>query len=366
METDQSLQREIAALKKENLEYKESHTRFETVFENSKLGNKIISADLKILQVNPAMVTLLGYESKEEIIGKEILDYAPDYCHGDWKVLQHKLWKKDTPSFSLETCLMKKDGTLIWCQVTSILFADHGKTLGYTIIEDVTEKYYLKLQKEEFISIASHELKTPVTVLRANTQLIERKLKLGGVITADIVKFSTITTKNVLKLNHLVDDLLNSTKIDRGELELHKTIFILSDVIKACCTHIRMEGKYKITYSGNQLVQVYADQFKVDQVLVNLVNNAVKYAPESLEIIISAEKIKGFTKVTVSDKGKGIEPDHLAKLFDRYYRASSESHASGLGLGLYISSQIIKKHGGDIGVDSIVGKGSDFWFTLPD
>jgi PAS domain S-box-containing protein len=334
METNQSLQNEISALKKENQEYKESHSRFETVFENSKLGNKIISADLKILQVNPAMVALLGYDHKEEIIGSNIFDYAPDYCHKGWEVLREKLWHKEMPSFSLETCLMKKDGTLIWCQVTSILFPDRGGTLGYTIIEDITEKYYLRLQKEEFISVASHELKTPVTVLRANTQLLERKMKLGNLITPDIIKFMAIAGKNVIKLNHLIDDLLNSTKIDRGELELHKTIFILSDVIKACCTHIRMEGKYKITYSGNHLVHVYADQFKIDQVLVNL------------EIIIHAEKIKGFTKVTVSDKGHGIEPDHLAKLFDRYYRADSENNPSGLGLGLYISSQIIKKHGG--------------------
>jgi len=145
METDQSLQNEIAALKNENLEYKESHERFETVFENSKLGNKIISADLKILQVNPAMVKLLGYDHKDEIIGSNIFDYAPDYCHKDWEVLRKKLWQKEMPSFSLETCLMKKDGTLIWCQVTSILFPDNGKTLGYTIIEDTTEKYYLKL-----------------------------------------------------------------------------------------------------------------------------------------------------------------------------------------------------------------------------
>src|SRR5471030_191910 len=125
--------------------------RFETVFENSLVGNKIISSDLKIKQVNPALVRLLGYDTKEDLIGTRILDYAPPHCHRDWKLLQEKLWKKLMPSFSLETCLLKRDGTLIWCQVTSILFEDNGETFGYTIIEDVTEKYHLKLQKEEFI-----------------------------------------------------------------------------------------------------------------------------------------------------------------------------------------------------------------------
>jgi PAS domain S-box-containing protein len=340
--------------------------RFETVFENSPFGNKIISSDLRIKQVNPALISLLGYDKKEELIGTKILDFAPDYCHKDWALLQVKLWKKLTPSFSLESCLLKKDGTLIWCQITSILFEDHGETLGYTIIEDITEKYYLRLQKEEFISVASHELKTPITVLKANIAIIDRKIKADASMSADLVKFTATAAKSVIKLNHLVDDLLNSTKIDRGELELHKTIFILADVVKACCTHIRLEGKYKINYTGNHLIQVYADQFKIDQVLVNLVNNAVKYAPNSLKIDINAAKINGFTKISIIDKGKGIAPEKQAKLFDRYYRATSDNNTSGLGLGLYISSEIVKKHGGEIGVDSVVGEGSSFWFTIPD
>jgi PAS domain S-box-containing protein len=340
--------------------------RFETVFENSLLGNKIISSDLKIKQVNPALVRLLGYDKKEDLIGTKILDFAPDYCHKDWTLLQEKLWKKLIPSFSLESCLLKKDGTLIWCQITTILFEDKGETLGYTIIEDITEKYYLRLQKEEFISVASHELKTPITVLKANLEIIERKIKANVSMPPDLIKFTATAAQSVVKLNHLVNDLLNSTKIDRGELELHKTIFILADVVKSCCTHIRLEGKYKIAYTGNHLIQIYADQFKIDQVLVNLVNNAVKYAPQSFKIDIHAEKIKGFTKITIIDKGQGIALKDQNKLFERYFRASANHKVSGLGLGLYISSEIIKKHGGKIGVDSIVGEGSSFWFTIPD
>jgi len=340
--------------------------RFETVFENSPLGNKIISSDLKIKQVNPALVHLLGYDHKEELIGTKILDFAPNYCHKHWALLQEKLWKKLTPSFSLESCLLKKDGTLIWCQITSILFNDQDETLGYTIIEDITEKYYLRLQKEEFISVASHELKTPITVLKANLQIIERKIKADASMPADLVKFTSTASKSVIKLNHLVDDLLNSTKIDRGELKLHKTIFVLADVIRACCSHIRLDGKYKIIYTGNHLIQVFADQFKIDQVLVNLVNNAVKYAPQSLKINIKVEKINGFTKISIIDKGMGIAPENQAKLFERYYRATSDNQTSGLGLGLYISSEIVKRHDGAIGVDSIQGHGTTFWFTIPD
>lgn len=112
---------------------------------------------------------------------------------------------------------------------------------------------------------------------------------------------------------------------------------------------------------------MYADRHKIDQILVNLINNAVKYAPDSEEIIISLERLENSTKISVIDRGQGIPPKDVAHLFDRYYQVEKgEKENSGLGLGLYISSEIIKKHGDEIGVKSIIGKGSTFWFTLPD
>jgi len=370
------LEAEIAELKsKEQLadclssdrEYQESQVRFRTVFEASRLGNKIISPELKILQVNPAMVALLGYDTKEEIIGTVIFDYAPPDCHKDWRFLQQKLWQKATPSFSLETCLQRKNGTIIWCQVTSILFPDKGETLGYTIIEDITEKYNLRLQREEFISVASHELKTPITSLQATLQVISRMVNGGNENTENLKKFVANAERHTSKLNHLVGDLLNTTKIEHGQLTLNTNTFTVSDVIDGCCSHIQLEGKHHIKYKGDHSLKVVADQHKIDQVLINIVNNAVKYAPESGAIIVHVEKIEGFTKISVTDKGPGIPPESLGKLFDRYYRVDEyKKQISGLGLGLYISAEIIKQHGGEIGVESRLGVGSTFWFTLPD
>jgi PAS domain S-box-containing protein len=122
----------------------ESQDRFQTVFESSTLGNKIISSDLKILQVNPALVALLGYDFKEDLIGTTILDYSPVDHRRHWQTLQEKLWTHASSSFSLETTLIKKDGSIIWCQVNSILFCDKGETLGYTIIEDITNHHQLR------------------------------------------------------------------------------------------------------------------------------------------------------------------------------------------------------------------------------
>lgn len=346
--------------------YKETQDRFRTIFEDSRLGNKIISPGLQILQINMAMVKLLGCENKSEILGKKILDFSPPECHKDWQFLQNKLWKKASPSFSLETCLRKKDGTVVWCQITSILFADHGQTLGYTIIEDITEKRELRAQREEFISIASHELKTPITSLRATTQLMNRLMATESGLPDRLVKLAQNTERYTLKLHHLVSDLLNSTGIQNGQLNLNKNRFRVADLIDGCCSHIRLEGKYKLIFNGDYSLEAYADEQKIDQVLVNLVNNAVKYAPESLEVTIEVVKTIDSLKISVSDQGKGIPAESIPHLFERYYRVDeSAKEKPGLGLGLFICSEIIRRHGGTMGVESQIGKGSTFWFTIP-
>jgi PAS domain S-box-containing protein len=350
----------------EQADYQESQVRFRTIFETSKLGNKVISSDLKIQQVNTAMVELLGYDKKEDILGTRILDYAPAEFHEHWILLQKKLWKTNMPSFTLETCLKKKDGSIIWCQVNSILFKDKGETLGYTIIEDITEQHNLKNQRENFISIASHELKTPLTSLQAYLQVMHRMIENDTEITDRLKKVSANSNRSILKLADLVRDLLDSTKISKGQLNLNVSNFTISDLVDKCCHHVRAEGKYNITYKGDLHLKISADEQKIDQVLVNLVNNAVKYAPDSKEIVVDVQELDDKVKISVIDFGKGIPKDKIPFLFNSYYQIEKvEKNVQGLGLGLYISAEIMKSHNGEIGVESEIGKGSTFWFTLP-
>jgi signal transduction histidine kinase len=154
--------------------------------------------------------------------------------------------------------------------------------------------------------------------------------------------------------------------LEQGQLSLNKSLLKVSEITDSCCSNIRLNDRYELKIQGDAELEIFADEHKIEQVLVNLVNNAVKYAPNSNTIIISVEKIGGYSKVAVIDQGDGIPKENLSKLFDRYYRANQTSSISGLGLGLYISSEIIKRHGGEIGVESNVGSGSTFWFTLPD
>ena len=168
------------------------------------------------------------------------------------------------------------------------------------------------------------------------------------------------------KMSLLIDDLLNVNRLTDGNLHLILTNFNGYDMLAEICGPIRMEGKHKLILSGNKNLIINADQTRLEQVVINFVNNAVKYAPDSEEIFLNISQQDNMVKIAVRDTGPGIHSAQIPFLFDRYYRINHEgTFYSGLGLGLYISSEIIKKHGGTIGVESEVGKGSTFWFCLP-
>jgi signal transduction histidine kinase len=168
------------------------------------------------------------------------------------------------------------------------------------------------------------------------------------------------------KITELVDELLNASRVTQGQLHLKKATIRIADLLENCCNHIRLTSKNELVLQGDKSLLVYADENRVEQVLVNLVNNAIKYAPASKEIFVIIEKEDNMAKISVKDTGPGIPYDKQQHIFDRYYRAEyGGTQNQGLGLGLYISAGIIKKHCGQIGVKSEPGKGSTFWFTLP-
>jgi PAS domain S-box-containing protein len=265
-----------------------------------------------------------------------------------------------------EARVIYPDQSIHWVRVQGKVLYD-GQKEPYRILGtflDITQVQRLNQQKDDFISIASHELKTPITSLKASLQLLDRmKNNPAPELLPRLIEQSN---RSMQKISSLVEDLLNVSRANETGLKLNKTHFAVSELLNDCCNHVRVGGKYQLIVQGDEQIQMYADAHSIDQVVVNLVNNAVKYAPDSLEIIMTIEKLDGAVKVSVKDTGPGIHPDKIAHLFDRYYQAENSGFQnSGLGLGLYISSEIVKRHGGSIGVDSRLGKGSTFWFTVP-
>ncbi|TWR27126.1 PAS domain S-box protein [Mucilaginibacter achroorhodeus] len=270
-------------------------------------------------------------------------------------------------SFEVEYRITPMDGSSPrWLRSTGqAYYNDSGKALSIAgTMLDITESKAHDQQKDDFISIASHELKTPVTSLKAALQLLDRmKDNPSPGMMARLIEQSN---RSMDKISSLIEDLLNLSRMNEGQLQLSKTTFDIVKLIDDCCSHVRATGKHVILQTGENYLEVFADEHRIDQVVVNLVNNAVKYAPNSKEITLNVDKTDGRVKVSVVDNGPGIPADKQARLFDRYYQTDPSGYNnSGLGLGLFISAEIIKKHHGQIGVNSSLGKGSTFWFTLP-
>jgi two-component system CheB/CheR fusion protein len=236
---------------------------------------------------------------------------------------------------------------------------------GQKLIDEATRDLLNK--KDEFISIASHELKTPITSLKAALQMIER-------ITSKTEEMKPAHSfvkkgiKQVDKLIELIKDLLEVTKIQAGKLELKKTRFILDDLITECCEDLQLQSdSHQLVIEGEKIIAVYADRNRMEQVIINLISNAVKYSPGGEKVVIHVSSHNHEVKIAITDYGIGIAKDKLPFLFDRFYRVDDTSQRySGLGLGLYISAEIVRRHDGIIGIESTQGKGSTFWFTIPE
>ena len=264
-----------------------------------------------------------------------------------------------------EARVLHSDGSTHWVRVQGKVYYKDGKAVRILgTLLDITEFKRLQQQKDDFISIASHELKTPITSLKASLQLLER---VKHDPTSELIpKLIDQSSRSMHKISALVEDLLNVSRASKTELKLNKTTFTIAELLNSCCSHVRIAGKHQLIVQGNMQLRITADEHSIDQVVVNLVNNAVKYAPESKDIFMMISQEGDMAKIAVRDTGPGIAPEKIPHLFDRYYRAESSGFQnSGLGLGLYICAEIIKRHGGDIGVESELGKGSTFWFTLP-
>ncbi|WP_374165929.1 sensor histidine kinase [Arcticibacter sp. MXS-1] len=223
----------------------------------------------------------------------------------------------------------------------------------------------LMAKKDEFMSIASHELKTPITSVKASLQLLQRMADKNEAL-EPISPFLEKASKQANKLASLVTDLLDVTKIQSGRLELSKSHFNLLEMVTDCVEQCKIEDqKHEVIVEGDPDQVVFGDRNRLDQVLCNLLTNAFKYSPAHDQVKVVTTEENGRVKLAITDKGIGIPADKLDKIFDRFYRVENTSQLfQGVGLGLYISSEIVRQHGGEIGVTSVPGQGSTFWFTF--
>ena len=222
--------------------------------------------------------------------------------------------------------------------------------------------------RDEFISVASHELKTPVTSIKAFAQVLQNKFKKNN----DVESFKLLTKVNtqIDKLVVLIQDLLDVSKIEEGKLEYNETEFYIDELIKEVVEELqRTTENHNIDCITGEKLLIKADKDRIGQVLTNLITNAIKFSTDNKKIIVKTKHTNKNVVVSVQDFGIGIPQEKQDRIFERFFQITGRNNvrhsSSGLGLGLYISSKIIHQHKGKIWVKSIEGKGSTFYISLP-
>ncbi|RYZ63237.1 MAG: HAMP domain-containing histidine kinase, partial [Proteobacteria bacterium] len=224
--------------------------------------------------------------------------------------------------------------------------------------------------RDEFLSVASHELKTPLTALKLQLQMRLRSLSQGKSEPFALEKLTPLFENDARQINRitrLIDDMLDISRISSGRLTITPEIFDLNELVKEVVdrnrVHLQAYGS-DIQFQGGGEVTGYWDRFRIEQVVTNLLTNAVKYGNHLPVIIRVFKTTDERAELVVRDQGIGIAPADQNRIFNRFERAVSPNEVSGLGLGLYISKQIVEDHGGEILVQSEVGRGSEFRVRL--
>jgi PAS domain S-box-containing protein len=316
---------------------------------------------------NRSAQNLTGY-SKEYIVGR---NYTILFSR---EALRRKMPQKaikiaeKTGLFKSENICVKKEGNFFWAGLTlsPVRFKSNNKLLGFVlIIEDISQRKESERQKDEYIGIASHELKTPVSALSLYAELLADRLNLET-DKKTLQLFEDIKAQ-IGRMVNLVEDLLVVNEIERNKLSLYKKPFDVHKLLKKVAHDFQgATTTHKITFKGKNVGKVIGDPNRISQVLVNLIANGIKYSPLGNKILINLSKEKGKAIISVQDFGGGITKDEQKEIFRKYFRSynSGKGNISGLGLGLYISKKIIDKHNERMWVKSKKGQGATFYFSL--
>ncbi|MET1057087.1 MAG: PAS domain-containing protein [Pedobacter sp.] len=348
-------------------ELRESESFLSSIIETVREGLLVLDPKFYVLSANHHFLSTFKV-SAEETVGRHLYELG----NHQWdipvlKELLIKILPTNNPvvDFEVEHDFPHIGKKLMLLNAYRIELEGQFKDQILLAIEDITERKEIERRKDDFLSIASHELKTPLTTIKGYIQILERHIPDNA-----SEKFNKTLGKvasYVDRLNNLIAELLDVSRIQTGNIELHKTSFDFDAMIDEAIEGIRaLATNHRILINGRTGAQVIGDESHIIQVINNLLSNAIKYAPDAQEIEVSISKVSDYIKVSVRDFGLGMNSEDKKRVFERFFRSGEiQKRFPGMGIGLYICDQIIKNHGGTLWVESEIGKGSTFSFTIP-
>ena len=376
--------------------FTEDETRYRLMFEQAGVGIAFIGINGGWLQTNQKLSAILGYTHEELLEHPLQKSIYPDDLESTLGCM-HSLLQNEQKICTTEIRYLHKDGTFIWANLTISLVRDVTPPYFIFIIEDISERKRAKAKEqaqkvalqetnqrmEEFLGAASHELRTPLTTIKANIQLALRRLNpLSGKTSLDLEEMKdkvsaaqdmlTRAERQVGVLNRLVGDMIDISRIQSGKLQ----VYLRPEPCNLCKIVQENVQEQRKAVPGRSIllempaveeVPVLADPDRIGQVLTNYIGNACKYSAAAVTVYLTSEEQS--VRVSVQDEGPGLSLEEQKYIWECFYQAPDIKVVSGsgvgLGLGLYISQTIIERHSGRVGVQSLPGKGSTFWFTLP-
>jgi PAS domain S-box-containing protein len=346
--------------------------------------------DAIIVSWNAGAERLYGY-SATEVVGQPIAILIPPDHADELPSIMNRL-KRGERIEHYETQRLRKDGTRLTISLTiSPIRDDTGTIVGASAIaRDVTERRREEAEREQllareqvalaeaqealhlrdvFLSVAAHELKTPLTSLLGNAQLLQRRLEREGLLVGPHAKLTQVIVEQVHRLNKMVVALLDVSRIATGQLSIEAEVVDLCALAQRIVDEVQPAlDKHTVqSQIPEETVLIDGDELRLEQVLHNLVANAIKYSPEGGPVVVRVERDGDQARIMVRDRGMGIPKTDQPQLFERFYRASNAhaKHLGGMGVGLFVVKEIVGLHGGTVEVSSTEGEGSTFIVTMP-
>jgi PAS domain S-box-containing protein len=348
-----------------------SEARIRTIINHMIVGLVIVNQDGYIESMNPRAEHMFGYKA-EEIVQRHLLalfgdsKFFSEHSENDAMSFMETLFNQALNRIGEFDCLRKNGEDFPVELSLSELKTAEGERYMANIL-DVSERREVERLKKEFVSTVSHELRTPLTSIRGSLTLLS--VGAMGALPEQAQKVVAIAERNTIRLIGLINDILDIEKLEAGKLDMVFDNTNMNDILErseqSVATFAANNGVKLELLPSN--VIVYADGDRIVQVLVNLLSNAVKFSPRGQTVTVAVENAAGFVQIKVIDRGRGIPEKFKKLLFQRFQQveASDAKKKGGTGLGLAICKGIVEQHGGQIGVESVEGQGSTFWFRVP-
>ncbi len=349
----------------------EGQMRLETILEQLPVGVLLVDLKHKLIQGNKQVEKVLGQKIKIPLTADDT--YENVHAYQEDKPMAAKEWpllralKRGENIVGEEIKYLRDDNKELHLRVNAAPIRNRKKEIiaAVSTFYDVTQEKELEKRKDDFINMASHELKTPLTSMKLYLDSLFNRVNKSEDEKA--IKTLNSIKNQTLRLQELVNDLLDVSRIQTGKLHFHKEEFRLDQLVIETVEMLQDTTPQAILIVKKTPIKIMADRFRIYQVITNLITNAIKYSSKNADIKIRIQRQKGAAVVSVQDFGIGIAKSQRKMIFERLYQVTdaTEKTFPGLGMGLYISKEIVKRHKGKIWVEGEKGKGSIFYFSLP-